>query len=44
MGFDNIEATFQFDPCANYFVTPELPVQEVTRQQYEILIIGPLPT
>ena len=44
MVFDNIEATFEFDPCTNYLVTPRLPVQGVTRQQYEILILGPLPT
>ena len=40
MVFDNIEATFEFDPCTNYLVTPWLPVQ-VTRQQYEIVILGP---
>ena len=46
MGLDNIEATFEFDPCTNYLVTPRLPVQDVTRQQYEIglVILGPLPT
>ena len=44
MGLDNIEATFEFDPCTNYLVTPRLPVQDVTRQQYEIVIIEPLPT
>ena len=22
MDFDNIEATFEFDPCTNLFVTP----------------------
>ena len=42
--FDHIEATFEFDPCTNYLVTPRLPVQDVTRQQYEIVILGPLPT
>ena len=41
---DNIEATFEFQPCNNYFVTPWLTLQEVTRQQYEILLLGPLPT
>ena len=41
---DNIEATFEFDPCTIYLVTPRLPVQDVTRQQYEIVILGPLPT
>ena len=41
---DNIEATFEFDPCTNYLVTPRLPVQVVTRQQYETLILGPIPT
>ena len=32
MVFDNIEA---------FFVTPRLSVQDVTRQQYEIVILGP---
>ena len=41
---DDTKATFEFDPCRNYPVTPRLPVQDVTRQQYEIVIIGPLPT
>ena len=41
---DNTEATFEFDPCTNYLVTPRLPVQDVTRQQYETLILGPMPT
>ena len=36
MGLDNIEAT-----CTNYLVTPRLPVQDVIRQQYEIVILGP---
>ena len=36
MGLDNIEATFEFDP--------RLPVQDVTRQQYEIVILGPIST
>ena len=48
MVFDNIEATFEFDPCTNYLVTPRLPVQDVTRQQYEMVmemvILGPIPT
>ena len=44
MVLDNIEATFEFDPCANYLVTPRLPVQDVTRQQYGTLILGPIPT
>ena len=44
MVFYNIEATFKFDPCANYFVTLRLPVQDVTRQQYEMVIFGPIPT
>ena len=43
MVFDNIEATFEFDPCTNCLVTPRLPVQDVTRQQYEILILDPIP-
>ena len=36
MVLDNTEATFEFDPCKNYLVTPRcrLPVQDVTRQQY----------
>ena len=41
MVFDNIEATIEFDPC---LVTPRLPVQDVTRQQYEMVILGPIPT
>ena len=41
MVFDNIEATFEFDPCINYLVTPRLSVQDVIRQQYEIVILGP---
>ena len=44
MVFDNIVATFEFDPCRNYLVTPRLPVQDVTRQQYEMAILGPIPT
>ena len=44
MVFDNIETTFEFDPCTNYLVTPRLPVQDVTRHQYEIVNFGPLPT
>ena len=27
MVFDNIEATFEFDPSTDYLVTPRLPVQ-----------------
>ena len=42
MVLDNIEATFEF--CTNYLVTPRLPVQDVTRQQYEMVILGPIPT
>ena len=41
MVLDNIEATFEFDPCTNYHVTPRFPVQDVTRQQFETLILGP---
>ena len=44
MVLDNIEATFKFDPCTNYLVTPRLPLQDVTRQQYEMVILGPIPT
>ena len=44
MCLDNIEATFIFDLCTNYLVTHKFPVQDVTRQQYEIVILGPLPT
>ena len=44
MVFDKVEATFEFDPCTNYLVTPRFPVQDETRQQYEIVILGPLPT
>ena len=35
MGLDNIEATFEFDLCTNYLVTPRFPVQDVTQQQYK---------
>ena len=44
MGLNNIEATIEFDPCTNYLVTPRLPVQDVTRQQYEIVILRSLAT
>ena len=44
MVLDNIEATFEFDHCTNYLVTPRIPVQDVTRQQYEIVILGPILT
>ena len=44
MVLGNIEATFEFDRCTNYLVTPRLPVQDVTWQQYEILILGPILT
>ena len=44
MFFDNFEATFEFDPCTNYLVTHRLPVQDVTRQQYKKVILGPIPT
>ena len=37
MVFDNTEATFEFDPCTNYLVPPRLPVQNVTRQQYDTM-------
>ena len=40
MVFDNIKATSEFDPCINYLVTPRLPLQDVTRKQYEIVILG----
>ena len=43
-GLGNIEATFEFDLCTNYIVIPRLPVQDETWQQYEIVILGPLPT
>ena len=43
MVFDNIEGTFEFDPCIN-LLTPRLPVQDVTRQQYDIGILGPIST
>ena len=42
MVFDNIEATFEFDPFTNYLVAPRLHVKAVTRQQYEILMLGPI--
>ena len=41
MVFDNIEASFDFDPL---LVNPRLPVQDVTRHQYEMVIPGPIPT
>ena len=44
MVLDNVEATFEFDHGTNYYVTPWLPVQDMTRQQYEIVILGPIPT
>ena len=44
MVFDNIEANFEFEPCINYLVTPRLLVQDVTQQQYDIVILGPIPT
>ena len=40
MVLDNIEATFEFDPCTNYLVTPRLSVQDMTRQKYEMVILG----
>ena len=43
MVLDNIAATFEFDRTS-YLVTPRLPVQDVTRQQYEMVILGPIPT
>ena len=44
MVLDNIEANFEFDPCKNYLSTPRLPVQDVTQQQFEMVILGPIPT
>ena len=44
MVLDNIESIFEFDPARNYLVTPRLPVQDVTRQQYEIVILVHIPT
>ena len=44
MVLDNIEATFEFDPRTNYLVTPMFPVLDVTRQQYEMVIVGPIST
>ena len=44
MVLDSIEATFEFDLCTNYLVTHRLPVQDVTRQQYEMVILGPILT
>ena len=44
MVLDNIEATFEFDPCTNFRVALRLSVQDVTRQQYEIVILVPIPT
>ena len=43
MVLDNIEATFELNPCTNYHVTPRFPVQDVTGQQFETLILGPIP-
>ena len=37
-------SNFEFDLCTNYLVTPRLPVQDVTQQQYEILIHGSILT
>ena len=45
MVFENIEATFEFDPCIKLSCDPQDPVQDVTRQQYDIVILGPaIPT
>ena len=44
MVFDKIEATFEFDSCIYNLVIPGLTVQDVTRQQYEMVILGPIPT
>ena len=44
MVLDNIEATFEFDPVQTILWPPRLPVQDVTRQQYEMVILGPTPT
>ena len=41
MVFDNIEATFEFDPCTNFRVAPRLSVQDVTWQQYEKVSFDP---
>ena len=41
MVLDNIEATFEFDPPYKLSCDPRLPVQNVTRQQYEMVILGP---
>ena len=37
MVFDNIEGTFEFDPCKKTICDPKHPVQDVTWQQYEIM-------
>ena len=44
MVLNNIDATFEFDPCTKNLVTPRLPVglQDVNRQQYEMVILGVL--
>ena len=42
MVFDNIEATFEIDPCTNYPVIPRISLQDVSRQQYKIVILGPI--
>ena len=44
MVFDNIEATFEFDTLYKLFCDPRLPVQDVMRQQYAMVILGPIPT
>ena len=44
MVFDNIKVTFEFDPCTNYLVTPRLLVQDVTRQQCEMVVFRSIPT
>ena len=44
MVIDKIEANFESDPCTNFLVTPRLSVQDVTRQRYELVILGPIPT
>ena len=45
MVFDNIEATFELDPCTNYLVTP-LPAfcTGCDPAVYEIVNLGPIST
>ena len=44
MVLDNIEATFDFWPLYKLSWDPRFPVQDVTQQHYDMVILGPVPT